>query len=197
MKKWFNGLLIASMSVTFALAAPQDAVTQLKGNIQQVQAIISKDNGSNTAQLRKQAETYAIPFFDFQRMTALAVGQNWKQASAAQKTALTNEFKTLLIRTYSGTMMQYKNAKVTVKDNPKSSGSAYIVASEVNTGSGKPVSMDYTVYPSGNKYLVYNISVEGASLVTVYRNQFNEIISKNGIDGLVQELKNKNTRGIK
>ncbi len=197
MKKWFNGLLIAGMSITFALAAPQDAVTQIRGNIQQVQAIISKDNGSNTAQLRKQAENYAIPFFDFQRMTALAVGQNWKQASAAQKTALSNEFKTLLIRTYSGTMMQYKNAKVTIKDNPKSSGSAYIVASEVNTGSGKPVAMDYTVYPSGNKYLVYNISVEGASLVTVYRNQFNEIINKNGIDGLVQELKNKNTRGTK
>ncbi len=197
MKKWLHGLIITCLSITFAIAGPQEAAGQIKTNIQQILTIISKDNGSNTNQLRRQAENYAIPFFDFQRMTALAVGQSWKQASAAQKAALSNEFKTLLIRTYSGTMMQYKNAKVTIKDNPKSSGSAYIVASEVNIGNSKPIAMNYTVYSSANKYLVYNISVEGASLVTVYRNQFSEVISKNGIDGLITELKNKNTQGGK
>ena len=195
MKKWLTILFIACFGITTAMAAPQDAANQIKGNIQQILNIINKDNGGNTAQLRRQAENYAMPYFDFTRMTMLAVGNNWKNASAAQKTALTSEFKTLLIRTYSGTMMQYKNAKVNVKDNPQSrnGGKIIVVATEVTIPSqSKPIQMDYTTYPSGNKFLVYNVSIEGASLVTVYRNQFNDVIAKKGIDGLIQDLKNKN-----
>lgn len=197
MKKWLTALMITCLGINLALASPQEAADQIKGNVNQVLNIISKSNASNTAQVRRQAENYAIPYFDFQRMTALAVGAQWKNASAAQKTALTNEFKTLLIRTYSGTMMQYKNATVTFKGTPRVSGKSYIVSSEVKINTGKPVTMDYTVYQSGNKYLVYNVSVEGASLVTVYRNQFNDTISKNGINGLIDELKSKNAKGTK
>jgi phospholipid transport system substrate-binding protein len=198
MKKWLTGLFIACFSITTVMATPQDAANQIKGNIQQVLNIINKDNGGNTAQVRKQAENYAIPYFDFTRMTMLAVGNNWKNASAAQKTALASEFKTLLIRTYSGTMMQYKNAKVNVKNNPQSrnDGKIVVVSTEVTIPSqSKPVQMDYTTYPSGNRYLVYNVTIEGASLVTVYRNQFNDIVAKKGVDGLIQELKNKNKGG--
>ncbi|WP_434777477.1 MlaC/ttg2D family ABC transporter substrate-binding protein [Neisseria sp. Ec49-e6-T10] len=198
MKKWLNGVLIGALSIGFAIAGPQEAANQLKGNIQQVLNILAKDNGKNTRQIRTQAENYAIPYFDFQRMSALAVGREWRSASKDQQAALTKEFETLLIRTYSGTMMKYKNAKVNVKDNPKSNnnGREIVVSTEVAlANNNKPILMDYTMYQSGNKYRVYNVSVEGASLVTVYRNQFNETISKQGIDGLIQELKDKNNKG--
>ncbi len=187
-----SALSIAVLSISMAIAAPADAVNQLKQNSTQVLTILKKDNGRNSSQVRAEAERYATPYFDFQRMTALAVGAPWRNASAAQKTALTQEFKTLLIRTYSGTMLKFKNAKVNIKDQPIVKGNQITVKTEVDIGDGKPVIMDYTMYESGNKYRIYNVSVEGASLVTVYRNQFGETIRKNGIDGLIKELKTKN-----
>jgi len=143
---------------------------------------------------RHKAEAYAIPYFDFQRMTALAVGNPWRTASDAQKQALTKEFQTLLIRTYSGTMLKFKNANVNVKDNPvvNKGGKEIIVRAEVSVPGQKPVNMDFTTYQSGNKYRAYNVAIEGASLVTVYRNQFGETIKAKGVDGLIAELKAKN-----
>ncbi len=197
MKKtaFISALSIGVLSIGIAAATPQQAVAQVKENANQVLGILAKANGSNNAQVRTQAENYAIPYFDFERMTALAVGMPWRNATAAQKTALTNEFKTLLIRTYSGTMLKFKNAKVNVKDNPivNRGGKEVIVRTEVvPAGSSKPVNMDYTMYQSGSKYRVYNVAVEGASLVTVYRNQFGEDIKKGGFDGLIKQLKTKN-----
>lgn len=189
-----SAVSIGLLSINLAWATPQQAVGQIRNNADQVLSILNKANGSNDAQVRRQAENYAIPYFDFERMTALAVGQPWRQATPAQKQALTQEFKTLLIRTYSGTMLKFKNAKVTVGDNPvvNKGGKEVVVRAEVVSGGGKPVKMDYTVYQSGGKYRVYNVSVEGGSLVTIYRNQFGETIKNKGFDGLVNELKTKN-----
>ena len=188
-----NALAVGVLSIGMAMATPQQAVNQLRGNADQVLKILSKANGSNNAQVRREAENYAIPYFDFERMTALAVGNPWKSATPTQKKALSNEFKTLLIRTYSGTMLQFKDAKVQVNEKTVSNnGGKEIVVKTIVTAQGKPVKMDYTMYQSGGKYRVYNVSVEGASLVTVYRTQFNETIRKSGIDGLIAELKKKN-----
>ncbi|QJQ52433.1 MULTISPECIES: MlaC/ttg2D family ABC transporter substrate-binding protein [Vitreoscilla] len=190
-----NALAVGVLSIGMAMATPQQAVTQLRGNADKVLNILDKANGNNNAQVRREAENYAIPYFDFDRMTALAVGAPWRTASAAQKKALSNEFKTLLIRTYSGTMLKFKGAQIQVNGNPvvNNGGKEVVVKTSVTASSqGKPVKMDYTMYQSGNQYRVYNVSVEGASLVTVYRNQFNETIRKSGIDGLIAELKKKN-----
>ena len=124
----------------------------------------------------------------------VAVGQPWTQATPAQKQELSKEFQTLLIRTYSGTMLKFKNAAVDVKGNPiiNRGGKEVIVRVEVSQAGSKPVNMDFTTYQSGGKYRVYNVAIEGASLVTVYRNQFGETIKNKGFDGLIQELKSKN-----
>ena len=137
--------------------------------------------------------TMPDPIIDIERKTAMAVGAPGKQATPAQKQALTQQFKTLLIRTYSGTMLKFKGAKVQVQGNPivNNGGKEVVVKTKV-TAQGKPVNMDYTMYQSGGKYRVYNVAVEGASLVTVYRSQFNETIRKSGIDGLIGQLKQKN-----
>ncbi|UOO81895.1 phospholipid-binding protein MlaC [Uruburuella testudinis] len=192
-----SALSIGVLSIGLAVAAPADAVNQVRSNATQVLNILQKANGSNDATVRRQAESYALPYFDFQRMTALAVGNPWREASAAQKQALTKEFQTLLIRTYSGTMLKFKNARVNVKDNPvvNRGGKEIIVRAEVAQPGGKPVNMDFTTYQSGSRYRVYNVAVEGASLVTVYRNQFGETIKSKGIDGLIAELKTKNNGG--
>ncbi|MRN38265.1 MlaC/ttg2D family ABC transporter substrate-binding protein [Neisseria sp. CCUG17229] len=194
MKKsaFFSALSIGLLSISLAAAAPADAVNQIRQNATQVLTIL-KSGDANTA--RRKAEAYAMPYFDFQRMTALAVGNPWRTATDAQKQALTKEFQTLLIRTYSGTMMKFKNAKVNVKDNPvvARNGKEITVRAEVSAAGEKPVNMDFTTYQSGNRYRVYNVAVEGASLVTVYRNQFGETVKAKGIDGLIADLKAKNS----
>lgn len=189
-----SAISIGVLSISMAFASPQQAVSQLRGNAAQVLNILSKSNGRNDLQVRRQAENYAIPYFDFERMTALAVGAPWRSASAAQKKALTREFQTLLIRTYSGTMLKFKNAKIEVGNTPivNKGGKEVVVHTNVNNAGSKPTKMDYTMYQSGRAYRIYNVSVEGASLVTVYRNQFNQTIRQKGIDGLVAELKAKN-----
>lgn len=197
-KSWIQALLIGLLSINIATAAPSNAVDQIKTNVKNVLTILKKDNGKNTAQVRTEAEQYALPFFDFQRMTALAVGKEWRNATPAQQAALTNEFQNLLIRVYSGNMVTFKTATVNVQDKPviNNNGREIVVQSiVVMPDAQKPVQMDYATYQSGNKYRVYNISIEGASLVTVYRNQFNEEIRKNGIDGLIKQLKDKNAKG--
>lgn len=194
--KFLGALSICIMSISMAIASPQQAVSQLKENATQVLNILGAANGKNDEQVRRQAENYAIPYFDFERMTALAVGAPWRTATPAQQQDLTKEFKTLLIRTYSGTMLKFKNAKANVYNNPvvNKKGREIIVRVDVTTPNSKPVRMDYTMYQSGNMYRIYNVAVEGASLVTVYRNQFNQTISQKGIDGLVAELRAKNGR---
>ena len=191
---FYTAALITLAAAGTAQATPQQAVSQVRENAAQVLAILKKANGSNDAAVRKEAENYALPYFDFQRMTAQAVGQPWTQATPAQKQELSKEFQTLLIRTYSGTMLKFKNAKVNIKDNPvvNKGGKEIVVRAEINVSGQKPVNMDFTTYQSGNKYRAYNVAVEGASLVTVYRNQFGETIKAKGIDGLIADLKAKN-----
>ncbi len=190
----FSALSIGLLSINLAFATPAEAVNQVRTNATQVLNILKEANGSNDAAVRRKAESYALPNFDFQRMTALAVGNPWREATPAQKQALSKEFQTLLIRTYSGTMLKYKNANVVVKDNPvvNRGGKEVVVRAEVTQPGGKPVVMDFTTYQSGSKYRAYNVAIEGASLVTVYRNQFGETIKNKGIDGLIAELKSKN-----
>ena len=191
---FYTAALITLAAASTAQATPQQAVSQVRENAAQVLAILKKANGSNDAAVRKEAENYALPYFDFQRMTAQAVGQPWTQATPAQKQELSKEFQTLLIRTYSGTMLKFKNAKVNIKDNPvvNKGGKEIVVRAEINVSGQKPVNMDFTTYQSGSKYRAYNVAVEGASLVTVYRNQFGETIKAKGIDGLIADLKAKN-----
>jgi len=194
MKKisFISAVSIGLLSISLAAASPSDAVGQIRQNATQVLSILK---GGDADGARRKAEAYALPYFDFQRMTALAVGNPWRQATDMQKQALTREFQTLLIRTYSGTMLQFKNAKVNVKDNPvvNKGGKEIVVRVEVSNSGENPVNMDFPTSQSGSRYRVYNVAVEGASLVTVYRGQFNETVKNKGIDGLIDELKTKNS----
>jgi phospholipid transport system substrate-binding protein len=93
-------------------------------------------------------------------------------------------------------MLQYKNAKVNVLNNPQVNrgGQEVVVRAEVQQPGKQKVNIDFTTYQSGSKYRAYNVAIEGASLVTVYRNQFGETIRTKGIDGLITDLKAKNSK---
>lgn len=196
--------LLALCCLLFGLSAVAhaagDAPTDvIKDASRQILDVLKQDNGKNTKQIRQQAETLAVPMFDFQRMTALAVGRGWRDATPQQQQKLIDQFQDLLVRTYSVSMTRFKNAQINVKPNPvfNNEGREATVKSDVllpNTQDKKPIAIDYTLYKSGQGWKVYNVSVEGASLVTLYRNQFNEEIRKNGVDGLIRSLQAQNNK---
>ena len=166
----------------------------------QMLEILHKANGSNDAAVRKQAENYALPYFDFNLMTRLAVGAPWNKASAAQKQELVNEFRAMLIRTYSGQMLRFKNAKVEVKNAVAKPASALMRGKELvdvrvsiaNPGE-QPVEAVFSTYQDGGKYKVFNVVFEGAfALIQNQKQQFKPILDAKGIDGLIADLKAKN-----
>jgi phospholipid transport system substrate-binding protein len=188
--------LVAGMLLVAQIVSAEENPTTLVSETSEiVRAILVKENGSNTEAVRTEVQQVLYPRFDFSRMTALAVGKYWKQATPEQKTALSEEFRTLLTRTYFSTMLRYRDAKLNVKQEPllANDGKEATVKSDVVVGNAQqPVLIDYVLYHTEDGWKVFNVSVEGASLVTVYRNQFAEEINKGGLDGLIQSLRNKN-----
>jgi phospholipid transport system substrate-binding protein len=194
--------LCAFLSLAIALPAmaqTDSPVEFIRENSRQVLDLLKKEDATNVRKIREQVETLVIPKFDFKRMTAYAVGKNWRMATPEQQNELALQFQTLLTRVYASTMTRYKGAQIDVKSNAvlNNNGLEAVVHSEVtlpNSSDKKPVSVDYTLYKTSQGWKVYNISVEGASLVTAYRSQFDTEVRNGGIEGLIQSLKNKNSR---
>lgn len=148
---------------------------------------------NNPARLAELVEAKVLQHFDFPRMTRLAAGRSWSQASAAQKEALTREFRTLLVRTYSTSLSQYRNQTIDVKPaklQPKDE--EVQVKTVVNQPGGQPIPIDYGMARTPNGWKVYDVLVDGVSLVTTYRSSFNDQVQKSGIDGLIKTLADRN-----
>lgn len=130
-----------------------------------------------------------MPHLDFQKTTRLATGQPWRQATPEQKTALTNAFKSTLVRTYSGAFKQVSSSTkidlLPFRGNPNAND--VVVRSTIISDSG-PVSVDYRLEKADDSWKVYDFSVEGIWLIQNYRNQFSSQIAQNGIDGLIKAL---------
>ncbi|HSC75203.1 MAG TPA: ABC transporter substrate-binding protein [Pseudomonadales bacterium] len=195
--QFVKSILLVCLLVFVPLVSAEENPTKLVlDTSEKVRAILVKENGSNVEAVRVEVQQVLYPRFDFTRMTALAVGKHWKQATPEQKAALSDEFRTLLTRTYFSTMLRYRDAKLHIKPDPllANEGKEATVNSDVTVGNAQqPVQIDYVLYHTEEGWKIFNVSVEGASLVTVYRNQFGEEVNKGGIDGLIQSLHNKNT----
>jgi len=134
-----------------------------------------------------------LPHFNFPHMTALAVGKDWRKATAEQQQRLTAEFKTLLVRTYSNALTGYRDQKVKFK--PVKIGAAdtdVLIRSEIQQSGSKPVQLDYSMEKLESGWKVYDVTVAGISLVTNYREQFGQEIRNGGVDGLIQSIAAKN-----
>jgi phospholipid transport system substrate-binding protein len=196
--------LAASALASLALAAGMPAAAQdlapdalVRKSIDEVIGLIKADRdlqAGNPGKLHALVEEKVLPHFNFTRMTRLAVGRNWSQASDAQKEALTREFQTLLVRTYSTSLSQYRNQTIDVKPAKVAPGDAdTLVKTVVNqAGGGPPIPIDYSMERTDRGWKVYDVVVDGVSLVTTYRGSFNEQIQKSGVDGLVKTLADRN-----
>lgn len=149
----------------------------------------------NQKQVLELVETKILPYVTFQRMTSLAAGRYWRDASADQQKRLTQEFRTLLIFTYSGALSQIKNQKIEFKPTRYDAADTEVeVRSQVIQARGEPVQLNYRLEKVPGGWKIYDINVLGAWLVETYKGNFAAEISKNGIDGLIRMLADKNQK---
>jgi phospholipid transport system substrate-binding protein len=147
----------------------------------------------NQAKVKQLIETKLAPHFDFARMTALAAGRNWRSANPEQQQQLTDQFRTLLVRTYSGALTGYRDNTMDYKPLRMNPGdSEVIVRTEVRRPGQAPVQIDYNMAKTPEGWKAYDVVVAGVSLVTNYRDEFNDIVRSSGIDGLIKALDTKN-----
>jgi phospholipid transport system substrate-binding protein len=141
-----------------------------------------------------------LPHLNFQRMTASAVGPGWRQTTPEQKNRLQEEFKILLVRTYSGALTQISDQAVTVKPLRGSATDAEVLVRSELKGRGDPIQLDYRLEKTpgqGAGWKIYNLNVMGIWLIDTYRSQFAEEINAKGIDGLINTLAERNRSNAK
>jgi phospholipid transport system substrate-binding protein len=196
--KWLM-MMLAGLAMSPVASADELAPDAMVKNVtDEVLAIVRKDKDiqKDTSKAVDLVETKVLPHFDFDRMTALAVGKDWRQANPGQRKALTEEFRTLLVRTYSKALTEYRNQTMTIKllrMQPDRSDAR--VRAKVNQPGGKAIEIDYDLEGQDHAWKVYDISVDGISLVTNYRSTFAQEVSASGIDGLIKSLHEKNQSG--
>ncbi|MCU0804134.1 MAG: ABC transporter substrate-binding protein [Burkholderiales bacterium] len=168
----------------------------VKSVSQEVLEIIRKDRDIQSGNTRKTidlVETKVLPHFDFVRMTALAMGPNWRRATPDQQKVLTDQFRVLLVRTYSTALSSYKNHTIDYKPLRAQPGDTdVVVKSEVKQPGQQAVTIDYSMEKTAASWKVYDVAVGGVSLVTTYRDTFTNEVRQGGIDGLIKSLNEKN-----
>jgi len=186
-------LAAAAAFPAFAQEAPDALVKRTSSEVLQIVRTDPKVQAGDQQRIREVIETKLLPNFDFERMTALAMGRNWNKATPEQQKLLVEQFRTLLVRTYSGALSQYKDQTIDFKPLRADPAAAdVIVRSEVVRSGQAPVQIDYGMTRTPAGWKAYDVIVGGVSLVTNYRDEFNEQIKGGGVDGLIKTLGDKN-----
>ena len=193
-------LVLASTVLVGGIALAQEAPDQLVRNVTlEVVGVIAKDKeiqSGNTRKVIDLVEAKVLPHFNFASMTALAVGQNWAKATPEQKKRLSEEFRTLLVRTYASALSAYSDQKFDFRPlRAKPTDTDVTVQVRIVQQGAQPVSLDYGMEKTASGWKVYDVMVGGISLVANYRSEFNNQIRDVGIDGLIGNLQSKN-RGL-
>jgi phospholipid transport system substrate-binding protein len=196
-RQWWvqvSAALVASAALAAAAQIAPDA--QVKAVATEVTTILKSDPAilSNQAKLRDLIESKLVPNFSFPRMTQLAMGRNWSKASPEQQAELTKEFRTLLVRTYSSSLANFKNNTIDYRPlRMQPSDTDVTVKTVVQQANGQGIPIDYSMEKAADgSWKAYDVAVAGVSLVTNYREEFNNVIGNQGVDALIKQLQSKN-----
>lgn len=196
--KQLFGVAAAALTLAFtahaaALEAPDALVKRISTEVLDIAKVDKEIQAGNQKRVMELVESKILPHVDFQRMTALAAGRYWRDATPDQQTQLATEFRKLLMFTYAGALSQVRNETVEFKPLRADPADTEVeVRSLVNVARGEPVQMNYRVEKTANGWKIYDINVLGAWLVETYKGNFTSEIGKNGIDGLIKVLAEKN-----
>jgi phospholipid transport system substrate-binding protein len=173
--------------------APDVLVKRISNDVIETAKSDKDIQSGNQQKVMALVDAKILPYVDFQRMTALAAGRFWRDATPDQKTRLSNEFRTLLIHTYSGALSQIKNETVEFKPMRADPADTEVeVRSQVNVARGEPIQLNYRLAKGPAGWKIFDINVLGAWLVETYKGTFATEIGKGGIDGLIAKLAERN-----
>lgn len=189
-------LLILALAALPAFAQEIAPDALLQRVTEEVVAAIRQDKAiqaGNAARIHALVEAKILPHFDFRRATQLAMGAHWRAATPEQQQRLTREFRTLLVRTYSGALASYRDQVIEFRPLRARPGDTDVtVRSQVKQPGAEPVLIEYDLEKTGTEWKVYDVRVAGISLVITYRSSFSEEVRNRGIDGLIGTLSSKN-----
>lgn len=190
-------LCAAAIALSNPAVAQQDSPEALVRTVtNEVVAVLKQDSDIRAGNRRRAAtlvEQKVSPHFDFNRMTALAMGANWRKATPEQQQRLVEEFRTLLVRTYSVALTAYRDQAIEVKPGRAQRNDAEaVVRSEVKQPGADAVTIDYSMAKTPAGWKVYDVAIAGASLVATYRESFANEVRTSGIDGLIRSIAAKN-----
>lgn len=189
----FAGIFLLLSPAIAQETAPDALVRKVTDEVLSVVRQDKDIQNGNSRKVIELVDTKVLPHFNFQRMTALAMGRDWNRATPEQKQRLTEEFRTLLVRTYSNSLTSYRNQTIVYKPLRLQAGETdVLVRTEILQPGSKPVPLDYALRKEGEDWKVYDVIVAGISLVTNYRDTFTQEVRANGVDGLVKMLADRN-----
>jgi phospholipid transport system substrate-binding protein len=191
-------LLVAIAPVAAGQVTAPDVL--VKGMTDEVIDIIKKDKeiqAGNPKKIAAVVEAKILPHFNFARMTQIAMALNWRRATAEQQKALVEEFKTLLVRTYSNSLSMYREQVIVFRPlRMKPDDTEVTVRSEIKQKGAQSVGLDYDMEASAGGWKVFDVKVGGVSLITTYREEFADQVRQAGIDGLIKTLASKNRGAV-
>lgn len=197
--KWLVGLM-AGLALAAGVSADELAPDVLvKSVTDDVLTIVRSDKDIQSGDHRKAialVDAKVLPHFNFAHMTQLAMARDWRQATLEQQKTLTDEFRTLLVRTYSKALTEYKNQTIDYRPFKMQPADTDVkVRTDIKQPGGKPIQLDYYLEKQPQGWKVYDIEVGGISLITNYREFFASEARKGGIDGVIKSLQAKNKSG--
>ncbi len=199
--KVLQKIILGAAIFCMAGAANADAIapdTLIKNTVDEVIAIIKQDKAIQAGDQKKivaLVDAKVLPHFDFVRMTRLAVGKYWRTATPEQQQALTAEFRDMLVRTYTKVFSVYRDQTVDIKPFRMQPDDTEVTVKTVISKPGEqPVTVDYVMEKLTDGWKVFDISIEGVSMVMSYRGTFASEIQEGGIDGLIKTLADKNAK---
>ena len=196
MKKYLTQLLFLAVFFSInsiAALGPEDLVRKTAEDVLFAIKADEEIQKGDKEKIYQLAEEKILPNFDFERVARLVLGRAWRSASDEQKKGFIVEFRTLLLKTYSVALSKYKDQKIEFKPTRMSEADEIvIVKSRIIQSGAQPIKVNYALTKSSGKWLVFDIVIEGVSLVTNYRSQFSSEIRRNGMDTLIKKLAKKN-----
>ncbi len=192
-------MLAAAGPATASAPDPKQAQALVKDVTDRMLEVLDKHAAAgqiDVEQVKDELDDIVLPHLDFVTMTKLAVGHYWRQASDEQKRTLVTEFQNLLVRTYTTSLDEYQDEKLEFLPlRPSPHDDRVTVRSRVLRPDGPPIAVNYGMRHDDGEWKVYDIVVEDISLVTTYQSQFSSTVQRDGIAGLIKELKRKNEQG--
>ena len=185
--------LCAFVSAALAQEVAPDALIRTIAD--DVIATIRQDSKltQTPAKVAALVEAKVLPHFDFAHTTRIAMGVNWRRATPEQQERLTLEFRSLLVRTYSGALLGYRDQSVEVKPlRARPEDTQVTVRTEIRQPGAEALSIDYEMEKTAQGWKVFDVKIAGASLAATYRDTFAEVVRNHGVEGLIEQLSGKN-----